>query len=141
MVEIKNAFIGKAARPRAEDVSAALGSSAEVWKQLVEELARDHGVALQEWKSISAKYGWSLRLKRKERTIIYLSPCEGYFLVVLILGDRAIKATRDIDLPKSVVKVIQEAPRYVEGTGVRLIVKGSKDLPAIRKLVAVKLAN
>jgi hypothetical protein len=40
-----------------------------------------------------------------------------------------------------VLKLLDEAPRYAEGTGLRLMVKGPKDLAAIRKLALVKLAN
>jgi hypothetical protein len=61
--------------------------------------------------------------------------------VILILGDKAMKAARQSNLPKSVAKVVEDAPRHTEGTGVRLIVKGTKDLAAIRKLVVVKLSN
>lgn len=140
-MEIPNAFVGKADKPTEKEVSAALGPSAKVWKEFLDWLAEEQGVAVQEWKSISLKYGWSLQLKLKKRTIVHLSPCAGCFRVGFALGDRAVKAARQCHLPKSVIKVIDDAPRYAEGTGVRLIVKGPGDLAAIRKLVAVKLAN
>ncbi len=136
-----NAFIGKTAKPAAEEVSAALGSSASTWKDLIDWLAKERGITGQEWKSISPKYGWSLRLKLKKRTIVHLSPCNGSFRVVFILGDKAVKAALQSDLPKDIAKLIEDAPRYTEGTGVRLEVKNARDLPAIRKLVGVKLAN
>ena len=50
-------------------------------------------------------------------------------------------AARASALPKSIVKILDEAPRYPEGTGVRLLVKTDKDLPAIRKLAQIKMAN
>ncbi|MGO8710202.1 MAG: DUF3788 domain-containing protein [Terracidiphilus sp.] len=117
-----------------------MGSTAEEWKQLVDWLAKE-GVADQEWKSSSAKYGWSLRLKVKKRNILYLSPCDGCFRVAFALGDRAVAAARQSDLPKAVLKLLDEAPRYAEGTGLRLMVKSSEDLAAIRKLALIKLAN
>jgi hypothetical protein len=140
-METPNAFVGKAAQPTPKEVSAALGPSAEAWLELVEWLAAEQGVTGQEWKSSSPKYGWSLRLKLKKRTIIYLGPCDGCFRVAFVLGGRAVQAARQGDLPKPVLKAIDEAPRYAEGTGARLIVKGAKDLPAIRKLALIKLAN
>ena len=108
---------------------------------MVDWLATEHNVAEQEWKSISLKYGWSLRLKLKKRTIVHLGPCQGCFRAVFILGDRAVEAARRSDLSKSVIKAISEATRYAEGTGIRLMVKGSKDLAPIRKLAIIKLAN
>jgi len=136
-----NAFIGKAEKPSADEVSAALGASAKVWQDLVGWLAKAHGVSEEEWKSISPKYGWSLRLKLKKRTIVHMSPCKGSFRVAFALGDRAVKAALKSDLPKSVARLIEDAPRYAEGTGVRLNVKDTKNLAAIRKLVELKLAN
>jgi len=137
----QNAFVGQKARPTEEQIAMALGASADAWKQLAEDMAKEHGVDLQEWKSYSGKYGWSLKLKQKKRTIVHLSPGAGCFLAGVILGDRAVKAARRWKLPKSVVKMIDEAPRYPEGTGVRVLVKGLRDLGAIHKLVEVKLAN
>ena len=44
-------------------------------------------------------------------------------------------------LKQSVTKAIDDAPRYPEGTGVRLVVKRMADLASIQKLAAIKLAN
>jgi hypothetical protein len=82
-----------------------------------------------------------MRLKLKKRNILYMAPCRGCFRVAFILGDKAVKAARQIKLPQRILKAIDDAPRYPEGTGVRLIVKRMSDLPAILKLAEVKLAN
>ena len=140
-MEILNAFVGKTEKPTQAELSSALVTSSEIWDQFVDWLAKEQGVAVQEWKSYSPKYGWSLRLKLKKRNIVYLSPCRDSFLVVFIFGDRAVKAALQSDLPKRVAKAIKNAPRYTEGTGVRLTVKRPSDLPAIRKLAQIKLAN
>ena len=139
-MDIANAFIDKAATPTPEEVSAALGESNEAWKTILEWLA-EQGVPDQEWKSISPKYGWSLRPKLKKRTIVHLSPCTGCFCVVFLLGDKAVAAARQSDLSKDALKLIDEAKRYAEGTGIRLVVKQKKDLAAVRKLALIKLAN
>src|ERR1039458_4791290 len=47
-VDIQNAFINKTLQPTAEEVSAALGATAGVWKQLVDWLAVEKGVADQD---------------------------------------------------------------------------------------------
>ena len=136
-----NAFIGKSHRPTDDDLSIALGASKELWDQLVSKLADDLGADIQEWNSYSPKAGWSLRVKHKKRTIVWLAPCSGCFRAAFILGDKAMKAARKSKLPKQVLKVLCEAPRYPEGTGVRLVVKAAGDLAAIRELAAVKLKN
>lgn len=139
-MEDPNAFIGRAAQPTGEELATALGGVAVIWQELVDWFA-EQNVTEQEWKSSGKKYGWSLRLKVKKRNIIYLSPCESCFRVALILGDKAVAAARQSTLSESTLKVLDEAPRYPEGTGVRLMVRASEDLVEIRKLALIKLAN
>jgi hypothetical protein len=135
-----NAFIGKAEQPTDEELAAELGAAKAVWDQLVSELAEHHEAAVREWNSYSRKAGWALRLKRQARTIVYLSPCRGCFVVSFALGDKALKAARESGLPPRVLKIIDEAKKYAEGTAVRLEVTGAKDIPIVRKLAAAKLA-
>jgi hypothetical protein len=52
-----------------------------------------------------------------------------------------VEAARQSKLPQRVIKIINEAPRYPEGTGVRIDVKGPRDIPIVKKLAAVKLDN
>jgi len=44
-------------------------------------------------------------------------------------------------LPRKIHQALAEAPRYPEGTGLRLVVKKAADLAAIRKLAEIKLAH
>jgi len=136
-----NAFVGKAKKPTEEELAAALGPAKVVWDRFIAELAEKNGVDVQEWSSYSRKTGWSLRLKRKKRTIVWLAPCRGCFRVAFILGDKAMKTARECQFPKRVVKILEEAPKYPEGTGVRIAVKGAKDIAVLKKLAAIKLAN
>jgi hypothetical protein len=132
-----NAFIGRTKPPTDEELSTELGAARALWDELLTELA----LPIQEWNSYSPKAGWSLKLKLKKRTIVYLAPCHGSFRVAFVLGDRAMEAARQVKLPKAVLKIIDEAPRYPEGTGVRLEIAARKDLAAVKKLAEVKLAN
>ena len=136
-----NAFIGKVKKPTEEELAAALGPAKAVRDRFIAELAGENGVDGEEWSCYSRKAGWSLRLKRKKRTIVWLAPCQGCFRVAFILGDKAMKAARECPLPKRVMKILEEAPKYPEGTGVRIAVKGAKDIAVLKKLAAIKLAN
>jgi len=139
-MEFPNAFIGRKTPPAEKEVAAALGPSSVAWKELISWL-NAQGIAAKEWKSVSPKYGWGLRPSLKTRTILYLGPCEGCFRVAFVLGDKAVAAARATNLPRSVLTGLAEATRYAEGTGLRLFVHKSEDLAAIKKLVAIKLAN
>jgi hypothetical protein len=132
-----NAFIGRTKPPTDEELSAKLGAARALWDELLTELA----LPIQEWNSYSPKAGWSLKVKLGKRTILYLSPCHNSFRVAFVLGAKAVEVARQLKLPKAVMKIIDEAPRYPEGTGVRLEIQARKDLAAVRKLAEVKLAN
>ena len=136
-----NAFIGKSEKPTEAELAAALGPTKVLWDQLVDDLARESGVDVQEWNSYSPKAGWSLRLKCKERNIVYLGPLQGGFRIAFIFGDKAVKVARQSKLPARVLKIIAEAPRYPEGTGVRMLVNGPEDVEVVKQLALIKLEN
>lgn len=138
---LPNAFISKSKKPSNRELAAALGPSMKLWDRLVANLADEYGVDVQEWNSYSPKAGWSLRLKHGKRTIVWLGPCLSCFRVAFILGDKAMGAARQAKLSKRVLKILNGAPRYPEGTGIRLNVKGPNDIAIVKKLAAIKLAN
>lgn len=138
---LPNAFINQTEKPTDDELSAALGPSRALWDQLLAELAGELDVTIQEWNSYSPKAGWSLRLKREKRTILYLSPCRGSFRAAFALGDKAVEAARRRRLPKRVIRIIDEAKRYAEGTGVRIDVNRPPDIALVKKLAVLKLEN
>jgi hypothetical protein len=136
-----NAFAGRTEMPGDADLAKALGPVKVLWDGLLAHLAVEHGVSIQEWTSYSSKAGWSLRLKRGKRTIVWMSPCDRCFRVAFILGDKAVLAAHQSGLSASVLRALEEAQRYPEGTGVRLLVQRAKDIPAVKKLAIVKLQH
>jgi hypothetical protein len=66
---------------------------------------------------------------------------EGCFTVLFILGDRAANAARASRLGRVATRLIDEAPHYPEGTGIRLEVSRAKDIPLIKKLARIRLEN
>ncbi len=139
---LPNAFIGKAEQPSDEELAAELGRSAKtLWDQLVVELAGLYNINIAEWHSYSKKAGWALRLKVRDRTIVYLAPCKGEFRASFALGDKAVAAARASKLPKKVQTIIDEAKKYAEGTAVRLDVKTSRDVEAVKLLAGIKVEH
>ena len=136
-----NAFIGKPEKPTNDELAVALGPAKLLWDQLIDGLRDEYNLVIQEWNSYSRKAGWSLRLKREKRNIVYLSPCRSCFMASFALGDKAIAAARESGLPSRVIRIINEAKRYAEGTGVRIDVTGPKDIAIVRKLAGIKLQN
>lgn len=140
--ETPNAFIGRPAEPSDAELIAVLGPTADLWTSLVCWAENDLGITGKEWKGVVVrKYGWSLRLVHKKRNIVYLVPCVGSFRVAFILGQKAMEIVRATRFPKTVAKIIATAPRYPEGTGIRLTIQKAGDLASVRKLAQIKMQN
>jgi len=134
-------FDDKEKPPGKKDVEAALDRTAKIWAQLIEHLKAHYDPAVEEWCFAGKKWGWSLRVKRKKRAILYLTPKKGFFHVGFALGEKAVNAALEMNLPKKVLDAIEEAPRYAEGRGVRLDVRKITDLKPIQKLAVAKMMN
>ena len=134
-------FDDKLTPPTEASLKQALGKSFAIWNELKKVLAANYPPVSFEWGFTSKSTGWGMRIKQKERVILYMTPCEGYFLASLALGDKAVKAARESNLPNKVLKIIAGSRRYAEGTGVRLEIRSMSDVPIVEKLAAIKLSH
>ncbi|MFQ5694418.1 MAG: DUF3788 domain-containing protein [Terriglobia bacterium] len=134
-------FDDKSREPKDTNIADALGRTKRFWDDLKDHLAQRLGTLSEEWKFYGKESGWTLRMKRKRRTILYLVPRKGSFIVVFVFGERAVEAARKSTLPRSILAIINDATRYVEGRSFRVGVRRKKDLDSIKELVAIKMAN
>ena len=131
----------KSKKPKDDDLTEVLGRTEGLWIALVDHVSREYEPVTQEWNFNGAKHGWSMKLVRKKRTILYLIPCRRYFLCAFVLGGKATEASRQSDLSPDVMKMINEAPVYGEGRGFRLEVRKKQDVEVMKKLAAIKMAH
>ena len=118
----------------------ALGPSREAWDHLIAVMEGSYGPLSEEWNYAGAKYGWSLRLRAKKRTILYLIPQIQNVLVGVVLGDRALAGLRRDDVTAATLTLIDEAPRYGEGTGFRVPVASSSDCADLEVIIEAKMS-
>jgi hypothetical protein len=126
-------FDDKAKQPTEADFARALKGSFVFWNELKERIASTFTPLTFEWGFAGKAYGWGLRLKHKERIILYMTPCEGHFLASFALGEKAVQAAHKANLPSSILKIIDSARKYAEGRGVRRKVTSARDVRNIRK--------
>jgi Protein of unknown function (DUF3788) len=136
-----NAFIGKPAPPSASELAAALGKSSLLWERLIRELKSERLIDGQQWHSYSKNAGWSLKLLRGERVILYMSPLDGCFRASFALGERAVQAARTSGLSSATLKLLSEAKKYAEGTAVRIEVHTADDVETVKKMAEAKVEN
>ncbi len=134
-------FDDRSRSPDPERLRAALGPAAALWRQLLARAAERDPDVLQLWHFAGPKYGWSLRVRQKGRVVLHMTPCKGHFLAGIILGEKTIAAAQAKGLPKPVLAVIEAAPRYAEGRGIRQKVSSARDLRIVTRLLDLKMSG
>lgn len=136
-----SAFDDKAKKPTTRALKTTLGRTSGHWENLIAHIASEYAPLDKTWNYAGANWGWSLRLKQKKRTVLYMTPCRKYFYVGFVLGEKAVKAARKAGLPDNVLTIIDQAKKYVEGRAVRLEVRNKTDLANAKMLADIKMAN
>ena len=134
-------FGEKVRRPSDDDVRVTLGKAYPCWEQLLLQVGERLGPITQIWGFTSATTGWGLRLRHKDRVILYMTPQQNQFLVSFALGEKAVAAARAARLSPSILNAIKAAPRYAEGRGVRITVKSSRQVSDLAALAQIKRQN
>ena len=131
-------FPDKSTPPSDDTLRTALAETAGLWEELIARLAKHFPPVAVVWAFASKKIGWSARINHGKRTIVYLLPCNGFFQVSLALGEKAASAARDSDLRDALLPLIDAAPKYAEGRGIRFeIHPGDDDKVAIAEALAL----
>ncbi len=138
---LANAFVGREHAPSHHDLDFTLGAGQVLWRQLIVEVRAAGIIDGKEWGTSSVKAGWSLRLTRKQRILVYLAPAIGCFTASLVLGDKALAALSRDRLSASAVKLLESAKRYPEGTAIRVEVRSEADVNFVKTLTAAKSSH
>ncbi|HTP89318.1 MAG TPA: DUF3788 family protein [Bryobacteraceae bacterium] len=103
-------------------------SKDELWNRLLADLASECGLTETE---VHPK---ALRVKKGKRNIVYLVPGDKTFTAAFALGAKAVEEAKRL-------MNLDDAPKYPEGTAVRIIVKTLADVALVTKLAAIKMKN
>ena len=131
-----NVFLDKASKPTAIRLAKALGTRARYWDELKRHV---QGPVVEEWKHYGKTIGWTLKLLRGKRNLLFLTACHYHFIVSFVLGDRAVAAAEQSGLPADLVRQLVNARRYAEGRGIRVTVKSRRALEQAKTLIDIKL--
>jgi hypothetical protein len=136
-----SAFLDRGSPPSERALEAVLGKGIGLWVALRAHLTSEFAPLSEKWSFSGKSHGWILQLRQKQRTVLYMVPCPGYFVASFALGEKACSAARGSGLPTRVLEIIQHAPKYSEGRGVRLEVRNKKDLATVEALALIKMAK
>jgi hypothetical protein len=134
-------FDDEAGPPDARELADSLGRAGPLWEELVRHVCEKYPPVTEAWNHGGDKFGWSLRLKRKDRILLYMTPQLGQFLLGVVFGEPAAERAHEEGLPEEVLELIDGAPRYGEGRGIRLPIRTEDDLETAMTLAALKLGR
>lgn len=134
-------FLNKADKPNNDLLKSALGKAYEYWEEIQNTLNSKYGKITPEWKYYGANSGWTVKMMLKKRNLFFFTPCDKYFRIAFVFGDKAVKAIEESDLPADLIEEIKNAKKYMEGRGLRIEVKEKKQIEYILKLTAIKIDN
>ena len=134
-----SAFDNKDCQPTESDLKDSLAETYSLWAELRDKIIATYSPMKETWHFSGKSTGWGMRLVQKDRVIVYMTPCRGYFLFSIVLGEKAVARARTLKLPAAVMKPIDSARKYAEGYGIRFEIRKAADVNGIASLVRLKL--
>ncbi len=136
----KSIFIDKNTQPGDEALAAGIGGAHALWQDIILYVRGKMPGVVAEWNFGGEKFGWSFRVKDRERVIIYLLPRDKYFKVAMVFGEKATAQVLDSKVSQYIKDELAEARPYAEGRGIRLAMD-RKMLKDVQLLIDIKMAN
>jgi len=135
-------FDDESHQPTKEDLKEKIAANYSVWERIVDHCHKSYSDIAEEWAFSGKKYGWSCRIVSKKRRLLYLIPCDGFFKVGIVFGEKATEnALSSKTLSSDVIEIINSARVYAEGRGFRIDVYDETILEDIFELLAIKVKN
>jgi hypothetical protein len=119
----------------------ALAKTYKLWEEIKKHLAEEYGELTEDWKFYNQKSGWLLKTLKKKRNLFFFIPVKDFFKITFIFGDKAVRSVMESDLPKNIKTTLKNAKKYMEGRGLQIEVKSSKEVKFVKKLVEIKINN
>jgi hypothetical protein len=131
----------KPAPPSAEHLAELLGTASDLWIELQGAIRAEFAPVTERWVYGGARYGWSCRLERRRKGILYMTPDAGQVRVGVALSDAARETALSGDLPIAIREGLVATTKAMEGWPVRLAVRTPNDLASVLTLARIKLAR
>ena len=128
----------QATPPSVGELSSTLGAAERVWNRIIQNASEAHPPLEIEWRPSKSDFGRICLLRRKKRTLLYMTPEPKRILVAIVLGERAVEAALASELPDLIKTLLVEARPYAEGRGIRFPVSKKTDTELVMALLRIK---
>ena len=123
--------------PSPDAVRAIVGPTAPLWDALVTRVDAMGACGAMTWEG--PKYGWSLKYARAGRPFTTLSPVDGGFKALVILGRGQVEEVPGLPLGAHVRGIFDGAHQYPDGRRLFIPVESAEDVADIVALLETKL--
>lgn len=136
----KSGFIfDKSTEPDDDLVKELLGAASGLRTAFYDFILIEAGKIVTEWKFYSKKTGWTMKTLLGKRNLFFSTPMQESFALTFVFGDRAVNAIMDSDVSETIKLELQNARKYMEGRGIRILIRDSESLEQAKKLLKIKL--
>lgn len=131
------AFMDREHEPSRAEIADALGAVASLWESLTAYVVSRYDVE-PTYGAPSKRYGWDVKYRKGGRTLLSLTPDEGRFTALVVLGGAEARAARELDLGEHVRAVFEDAEQLHDGRWLHILVESERDVQDIQVLLALK---
>jgi Protein of unknown function (DUF3788) len=130
-------FADQAKKPAHKLLRETLDETYDYWLDIRDYVFQNRPGAEELW--YFYKVGWHLRIKYNNRVITYCIPCKNFFVILLVLGEKAMKEAQRSSISAATRQIIGSAKTHTEGYSFNIEVKDDSNIKDIKKLLAIKL--
>ena len=131
------AFMDPTHAPSPDHIAATLGASASLWSMLTAYMEESYGIEAS-YHPPSRKYGWDVKYRKGGRTLLTLTPDDGGFTALVVLGTGEALTAAQLDLGEHVRSVLERTRQLRDGRWLFIPVESDRDVQDIEALLAVK---
>jgi len=132
-------FLDKQKQPSQFEMIETLGHASDLWKDLTDYL-QCHYDFIPEFSFFTKKYGWTIRYRRKGKTLCYLFPLVDAFTVLLILGNKQAEQALNLqdELSSEIRSILINTPQLHDGRWMWFKISNQAQVEDIKLLLNIK---
>ncbi|WP_162915877.1 DUF3788 family protein [Paraflavitalea soli] len=131
-------FQDQARRPVLKLFREALDVTYDQWSDISRYVFQNRPGAEELW-YFNPKVGWHIRIRYNKRVIVYCIPCDQFFVILLVLGEKAVTEAMESSISTHTKQLIDAGAAHSEGRSCYIAVKDDGPVKDIKKLLAIKL--
>lgn len=127
--------------PTAEVIFSCIGKKKGLWIQFFDRLHEQHPDFSEEWRYYNDGKSWLMKVKRKSKTIFWLSVGKNDFKITFYFSDKAEASIADSDIPDKLKEEFKTGRRYGKIRGLTIEFTKKKQIEYADALIAIRLRH